>query len=248
MLTGHPGTVATHVSSAIEWGAPVWDLPLDVAHTTRADAVGGRRRDDWIQHAGVLPHDQVVVRNGIPVSSAARACVEVTTVADVERSLVVVNGLLHARATTAAEFGALAQDCRYWPRSLATDLVLRLCTDQLESPGESRFDYFCWRQHLPRPTPQVTVYEAGRTVARVDFVWLDHGVFVEFDGRMKYEHHRREGETLEQFLMREKRREEEICQLTGWVCIRVTWSDLARPELLAHRVRRLLESRRPPAA
>ena len=65
---------------------------------------------------------------------------------------------------------------------------------------------------------------------------------------MKYEKHRRKGETLEQFLMREKQREELICQLTGWVCIRVTWSDLAAPELLARRVRKLLESRRPRGA
>jgi hypothetical protein len=246
MLTGQAGTVATHVSAAVEWGAPVWDLPLDVAHTTRHDSTAGRRRDDWAQHAGVLPQHHVVMRNGVPVSSAARTCVEVTTVADVERSLVVVNGLLHAGATTAAEFGAMAQDCRYWPYSLHTDLVLRLCSDKLESPGETRFDYFCFRQHLPRPEPQVTVYdERGRRFARVDFAWLGHGVFVEFDGRLKYEAHRREGETLEEFLMREKRREETICQLTGWVCIRVTWADLANPELLARRIRRLLESRRP---
>ena len=48
--------------------------------------------------------------------------------------------------------------------------------------------------------------------------------------------------------MREKKREELICQLTGWVCIRVTWADLATPELLARRVRKLLESRRPRGA
>lgn len=248
LLTGRTGTVVTHLSAAVEWGAPVWDLPLDAAHTTRTDAVAGRRRDDWVQHAGVLPDDHVTERNGVPVSSAARTCVEVTTVADVERSLVVVNGLLHAGTTTVGEFGAMAQDCRYWPYSLHTDLVLRLCTDRLESPGETRFDFFCWRQHLPRPEPQVTVYdERGRRFARVDFAWLGYGVFVEFDGRLKYEAHRREGETLEQFLMREKRREETICQLTGWVCIRVTWADLANPELLALRIRRLLESRRPSA-
>ena len=47
------------------------------------------------------------------------------------------------------------------------------------------------------------------------------------------------------FLLREKRREEQICALTGWVCIRITWEDLARPRLLARRIRRLLASRAP---
>lgn len=246
MLTGHPGTTATHVSAAVEWGAPVWDLPLEVAHTTRRDGKAGRRRKDWVQHCGMLPAQDVTMLNGIPLSIAARACVEITTVTDVEHSLVVVNGLLHSGATTEQEVADWAENARYWPHSLTTDLVLRLCNPKIESAGETRFDFFCWRQHLPRPTPQVEVRdESGTLVGRVDFVWEDFGVFVEFDGKEKYAKYRRDGETLEEFLLREKKREELICQLTGWVCIRVTWADLAAPDLLSRRVRKLLDSRRP---
>ena len=246
LLTASPSTTATHVSAAIEHGAPVWDLPLDVVHTTRRDGKAGRRRDDWVQHRGALLADDVVIRNGIPVSTATRTCVEITTVTDVERALVVVNGMLHAEATTVEELAVWAQAARHWPHSLTTDLVLRLCDRRIESAGETRFFYLCWRQHLPHPTPQVNVYdEQGRLVARVDFLWEDFGVFVEFDGREKYEKFRRPGETLEQFLMREKKREELICQLTGWVCIRVSWSDLSAPDLLGRRIRKILESRRP---
>jgi hypothetical protein len=54
---------------------------------------------------------------------------------------------------------------------------------------------------------------------------------------------RQPGETLDEFLLREKRREEQICALTGWVCIRITWEDLARPRLLARRIRKLLQAR-----
>ena len=249
MLGAHPGTTATHVSAALEYGAPVWDLPLDVAHTTRRDGRVGRRRDDWTQHGGVLPASDVTVLNGIPVSVAARTCVEITTITDVERSLVVVNGLLHSGATTEEQVAAWARKARHWPHTLATDLVLQLCDPRIESAGESRFHFFCWRQHLPRPTPQVEVYdERARLVGRVDFLWEDFGVFVEFDGKEKYEKHRRDGETLDEFLMREKKREELICQLTGWVCIRVTWADLGAPDLLARRIRKLLESRRPKGA
>jgi hypothetical protein len=38
-----------------------------------------------------------------------------------------------------------------------------------------------------------------------------------------------------------------ICARTGWVCIRITWEDLARPITTARRIRTLLESRRPAA-
>ena len=37
-------------------------------------------------------------------------------------------------------------------------------------------------------------------------------------------------------LQREKRREELICGLTGWRCIRIVWADLYRPELVIARI------------
>jgi hypothetical protein len=98
------------------------------------------------------------------------------------------------------------------------------------------------------PEPQVEIHDdRGRLLGIVDFAWRAHGVFLEFDGRIKYERLREPDETLEEFLMREKRREELICRQTGWVCIRITWADLARPEHLAWRINALLQapSRRP---
>lgn len=86
--------------------------------------------------------------------------------------------------------------------------------------------------------------EWGEEFARVDFAWVRLGVFLEFDGRIKYTLYRRKGETLEEYLMREKARAERICQLTGWVCVRITWEQLDNPRELAARLRRILESRK----
>ena len=77
----------------------------------------------------------------------------------------------------------------------------------------------------------------------MDFAWPELGVFLEFDGRVKYERFRRPGETLDEFLLREKARESLVCQITGWTCIRITWADLDRPELLAARLRRIFVAR-----
>jgi hypothetical protein len=85
-------------------------------------------------------------------------------------------------------------------------------------------------------------------VGRTDFALPKAGVFFEFQGREKYRRYRREGETLEEFLMREKRRIEVICQLTGWVCIPITWADLEHPQRTAARIRRILASRQHPVA
>jgi hypothetical protein len=90
--------------------------------------------------------------------------------------------------------------------------------------------------------------ERGNLVAVLDFAWPELGVFLEFDGQIKYNRLRRPGESLEDVIRREKRREELVCLLTGWVCIRITWRDLSTPEMTARRIRALLESRRPAVA
>ena len=238
-------TALTHLSSVVERGIPVWGLPLGVVHTTRTRSQrAGRRHRDWVQHRGTLAPDEVEWLNGVPISTAARSAMEVATIAGVEPALVVVNGLLRAKALSLPALAAEVERCRYWPGSLTADLVLRLADPRLESVGEDRFSYLAFRQALPKPVPQLGIYdEAGLLVARVDFAWPEYGVFLEFDGRVKYERYRREGETLEEFLMREKKREELVCQLTGWTCIRATWSDLDTPALLASRVRHVFVAR-----
>ncbi len=81
-------------------------------------------------------------------------------------------------------------------------------------------------------------------VAYCDFAWPEEGVFVEFDGRTKYERLLRPGESPTDAMLAQQRREELICRLTGWVCLRLSWSDLETPRATARRLRSLLESRR----
>ncbi len=217
----HASTVATHISSAIERGASAWGVSLDEVHVTRADGHAGRHEAGVVHHSGVLMPADVEVVNGIPLSTAPRTAVEVTTLYGVEEALVLVNGLMAAGQLDKRQFHETALDCKHWPNTLTTTLVDRLCDPRLTSVAESRTWYMCWTQHLPRPEPQVPVEnEHGVVVAYADFGWRGAGVFLEFDGRIKYERYRRKDETLEEYLMREKRREELICLLTGWVCIR----------------------------
>jgi hypothetical protein len=247
LRTAHASTVLTHVSAAIEHGAPVWGIPLDEVHTTRTDGKAARREAGKVHHRGVLPEDQVQQVNGVPVSAPVRCALEVSTIATLESALVTVNGLLHAGLMTPDELAAQAHDCRFWPQTLHATLLVRMADPRIESVGETRTLHLCWAEHLPKPQPQVVVQdERGRLFARVDFAWPEHGVFLEFDGREKYTLFRREGETLEQFLMREKTREERICQLTGWVCLRISWADLANPAATARRIRAVLDSRSQP--
>jgi hypothetical protein len=200
-----------------------------------------------VHHVGILSEDEVEVVNGVRVSPVARCAVEVIASATPEAALVVINGMLHAAELTKTQLLESVKAMKHWPHTLAAHLVMALADDRMESVAETRTCYMCRKQGLPRPEPQVDVLDEWSDVfARVDFAWPERGVFLEFDGKIKYERFRRDGESLDDYLMREKKREERICQLTGWVCIRIGWADLENPAATANRIRRVLEGRAGP--
>lgn len=238
--------VLSHTSAVNEWGAPLWDLELDRVHLTRLDGKTGRSEAGVRQHRGQLIPGDLATVNGLPVVSPTRAALEITTMADVEHSLVVVNDLLHRGHTTLDQLVQRYALMNHWPNTLHTDMTLRLADGRIESVGETRTFFLCWSQGLPAPEPQYEIKDrAGNVVARVDFAWPELGVFVEFDGKVKYQKYLREGESVTDAVLREKKREETICRLTGWRCLRIVWADLYYPARTAARIRELF---RPVAA
>jgi hypothetical protein len=234
--------VASHVSAVPFYEGPTWGLDLSSVHATRLDGKAGRAEAGVRQHRGKIVEGDIVERHGVMVMAADRLGIEITTVASTEAALVVVNHLLHAEMTTAERLAErYARDMHGWSHTLRTDLVLRLADPRIESPGESRTYYLCFAQGLPLPEPQYKVYnDRGVLVARVDFAWPQLGVFAEFDGKVKYQKYLAEGESPSDVVVREKRREELVREITGWRCVRVDWADLERPEHTAERIRRAL--------
>jgi hypothetical protein len=243
--------VASHVTAAVEYDAPIWGLDLSVTHLTRTDGRAGRKEAGVQQHCGKIIDGDVVTRNGIHVMAATRTALEVTTVEPVEASLGVVNHLLHHQFTTLEElfsrYAAEEASFEHWPHSLSTELVLRLAHPKIESIGEGRTYFMCFRHSIPMPEPQVEIPDGfGQIVARVDFAWPQFKVFLEFDGKIKYQKLLKEGESVTDVVLREKKREEMICRLTGWRCIRITWADLENPAATVAMIKR--ELARAPAA
>jgi hypothetical protein len=230
--------ILSHLSSANEWECPLWDADLGEAHLTRSDGRTGRREAGVCQHRGELLDDDVEERNGLRVMSATRTALELTTLSDVEHALVEVDDLLHRGLTTPEKLASRYALMSRWPDTVRTNLVLRLMDGRSESVGETRIRYLCWFQRLPTPIPNYPIRDrSGRVLYRVDLAWPDLGLFLEFDGRVKYQRHLRPGESITDAVLREKRREEHICELTGWRCIRIVWADLYQPERTAARIR-----------
>ncbi|MDP2772509.1 MAG: hypothetical protein Q8O61_03050 [Nocardioides sp.] len=227
----------------------MWGFDLSSVHGTRTDRKSGRKEAGVQQHRGRLLPEDIVTRNGVRLCSPSRTMIELTTVAPIEPCLVAWCYFLHKKLTTLkhvdARYRALGTEhgepMDHWPDTLTTDLLLRLADGRCETPGEARTLHLCWRQHLPMPTPQYEIRDrAGNVIARVDFAWPEYGVFLEFDGKIKYTRLLKPGESVTDVVLREKHREQEICELTGWRCIRIIWADLERPEQTALRIRNLL--------
>jgi hypothetical protein len=227
-------------SAADILGAPVWDMG-DEVHLSRLDGKAGRREAGRVEHRGRVLCDDFTIRNGVPLTSGTRTAVDMIALADTEHALVTINGLLHAQETSIDLIQRRLQSMATDPHTLNAPVVLGLADGRCESAGETRTVCLCWRHRLPMPVPQYEVRNrGGRVIARVDFAWPAFNAFGEFDGKLKYLRHRRPGESIEEAVLREKRREELVCGLTGWRCIRFVWADFYTPERTASRIQATL--------
>lgn len=230
--------ILSHVSGLPEFDAPTWGFDLSDVHATRTDGLRGRHGGGVHQHSGVVRAGDLIVVNGVPVMNPARLALETVTLGHPEATLCVLNFMLNRELTTEQDLNAQYASMETWPDTLSAEVLLRLADGRIESVGETRTYWCCYKEHLPMPEPQYKIRDAtGRVLARVDFAWPEHGVYLEFDGRIKYEKLLREGERASDVVIREKEREELIYRLTGWRCIRVTWADLANPARLAATIR-----------
>jgi very-short-patch-repair endonuclease len=191
------------------------------------------------------------VEGGRPTQDKGRQVSRLTTVMDVERpptvspavaliqhslqngaaaGVVAADAALHTGLLDIEELEFLVAFVRGWPRSSRARTVLAHADGTSESVGESRLRFGLAMVGIEL-IPQVRITnEHGAIVARVDFTVAGTNVVVEFDGLVKY----REGGP--QALVAEKRREDELRRL-GYVVVRVIWSELDRPGLIAARIR-----------
>lgn len=222
--------VLSHVSAAIIHDAPLWDLSLEEVHMTRTDGRAGRREVGVVQHRGQLRKGDVMVVDGRKVTSPTRTALDLTTLTDLEHALPAMDHFLRTGRTSKAELREGAKAMARWANTLGTDLVINFADGRRESLAESRTAVMLLGTGMPAPEPNYKIRDhQGNVLWRVDFAWPELGVFLEFDGKVKYQKFLKEGEDVTDVVLREKRREERICRRTGWRCIRLTWADLERP-------------------
>lgn len=205
--------VFSHWSAADVLGLPTVGRRDTAVHVVREPAGGGRSHRDVVRHAVVGPVDVLVV-DGLAVTSAARTVVDLARVGGV----VAGDAALRRGLATVDE---LVAECERAGRGRGVRAARRTAglVDALsESPGESLSRVRIAEWGLPAPVLQHGVRDGAGLVGRVDFWWPHHGVAGEFDGRLKY------GSDAPDVLWQEKLREDRL-RATGLRLVRWTWQD-----------------------
>jgi hypothetical protein len=240
MLQYDDHVAASHDTAVLRHGGPDHGLDLSRVHLTHF-AGGGRIVAGVVHHegrCGVLDISRIC---GHWLTSPPRTVLDVAMLHGLEVGVVVADDFIRRGLTDSAELWHLYESVKDWPGALILRLVISLAMGKSESVGESLGWLLFRKQRLPRPEQQFEVFRpSGQLAARTDWAWPECRLFGEFDGLGKYVRYLREGETVADAVIREKRREDMLRELTGWTFIRLVWADLFRPELTAARVRAAL--------
>jgi hypothetical protein len=234
--------VATsHTTAAIDHDLLVWDADLSLVHMTRLDAGSGRTQAGVHHHEGLTVPSDLVRMDGRWVMNATRAAIETASLGSCEAGLVTLDSLLHLAKGRRADLDTTFAYMQHWPEMHHVGIVVRLADPRPESVGESRSRWLFHTQGLPSPELQFHVYDdSGRLVGITDFAWPEHKLLGEFDGKVKYGRLLRPDEQPEDAVFREKRRQDQLCEVTGWRMVRLVWTDLYVPGVTADRIRRLM--------
>ncbi|MBW0103201.1 hypothetical protein I4I78_12295 [Pseudonocardia sp. KRD-291] len=236
------GAVVSHVSAAVLHGLPVWGVPLRTVHVTRDARSGGRTSRHVQLHAAPIGPDEIVVIDGLAVTTLARTVVDVARTAPFETAVTIADAALFSRQLTWPEVDEAMVRAGRRRGGPASRRVVAFANGLADGPGESRSRVRMSGLGIPRPVLQHVVRDRdGLFVAQVDFWWPGSGVVGEFDGLIKYGRSLKPGEESAEAVYREKLREDAIrAQNDVRTVIRWTWRDIDTFADVAERLRRVL--------
>ncbi|QWC86166.1 hypothetical protein KLP28_05515 [Nocardioidaceae bacterium] len=213
---------ASHGSGAVVQGLAVLHASIKDVHLTSPAAERTRASAGVRVHRGTIDVRELRRVDGVPVLSVARVVADVARTDGRIPGLVVADQALRS-GTTRAELSDAAARQSGWPGAACLTSVVRDADGRAENPGETLLRALALELDLGDVESQFHVSDGTRTA----YADLRIGrVLIEFDGRVKYgREFRRPGESPEDVLWREKKREDWLRSL-GFVVVRVTWDEL----------------------
>ncbi|MBY6062442.1 endonuclease domain-containing protein [Microbacterium esteraromaticum] len=206
------------------WGRPRIGVPHD---STRI------RRPEVRPHRLVVLDEDIVMVDGLPTLSPQRAWIDLSRSQSLGRFVAITDALLRAYPFVTGE--ELAELSARFVRGRGARLrtrALDLSDLRAESPRESMVRVILVEAGLPRPECNVDILDNGRFVARVDMLFPEAKLIVEYDG----DYHR----DPDQWSKDQIRRAE--LEALGYRVTVVTRRDFDEPTALVTRIRRLLRA------
>jgi very-short-patch-repair endonuclease len=246
--------IASHHTAAHAWGLAV-DGPLRIPSFIAPQGTGIRAGGDSRFHVHVrhLPaHHRTAHPSGLNVTTAARAAVDVAAGCTLPEALVTLDsaartdllagvgerGLRRAYADDhlLADTRATLLEAAHWAATQRSrgwlEEVVPMADPRRESPAESLSFGHMVLSGLPLPLMQVRILTPDGEF-HPDFLWPDHGLIGEVDGRLKYRH--------AEDLVAEKRRQESLERM-GYHFVRWMGEEItSRPASVTARVASALE-------
>nr|NLI49181.1 hypothetical protein [Propionibacterium sp.] len=232
--------VFSHVTAAVAWGLPVNSRNLDRVWLTRRRGHGhGRTVPDAVESQSSLRAEEIAVASGLVVTSVARTVVDLGRTSALEWGVAAADAALHRGLCTRDDLEAAVAAGRGRRGIARAARAVAFADPRAESPLESVSRLTISRTDLPQPVLQHPIVLAGRKVATSDFAWLDEKVVGECDGAVKYGALLADGQSAQDAVLAEKRREELIRE-AGWWVVRWDWKTAWDRQRLAQRLRSAL--------
>jgi hypothetical protein len=233
VLASGDGAVLSHRSATALWG--IWGSGSGVTHVILPRKTRSNRSIS--RHFGNLPGDEVMVRCGIPVTSAARAVLDLAGEKGEASAEAALREMEYLRIYGAISLPVLLD--RY-PRHRGTPIV-RVCLERLRddpsgrirSPLEEVFLPFLDAHAIPRPRLNVWI-TAGEQRYQVDCLWTDARLVGELDGFKSH--------GTKRAFRKDRKRDRRLGAIGYWV-VRITEDQLLEEPIdLAVDLRALLTS------
>jgi len=181
---------------------------------------------------GALSRQDVVVRRGLPATSALRTIFDLCGRPPLVEAVVIADAALHTRLVDLARLNEYVAARSGAAGVIQLRRVIDLAEPLAESPMETRLRLLLVLGGLPRPRAQVPLHdERGRFLGRPDLSYPERRLGIEYDGS-----------THRGSLADDDRRQNRLLD-SGYHLLRFTVQDITRPDAVVALVARQLASR-----
>jgi hypothetical protein len=231
-----PPEAAIGGRSAAAWfGAPFSSASDPVLVVVPRDCRWKGPKGVQVHRTDLRPDEMWINDEGVRLTTVRRTAWDVATLEPVMSSVALIDGMLRDALLNDGELTDAVLALEFATRrgrwgSRRAQFLLPLVDGRAMSPPESHVRVACHLAGLPRPVPQLKIFEGGLSMGQVDLAWPEAKLIVEYEGAYHFD---------ELQIRRDDARYEALVA-TGWRVIRLSSIDLRDLDAVVERIRAAL--------